>query len=84
MNRRIRKKKTMYYYIWNILKEKLEEVTGRSDPLNLFLVTLTQGSRKSRIKLEKARTKNQLRKNEKYKLKILNKKVTGYGMKAWI
>ena len=64
----------MYYYIWNMLEEELEEVTGQSDPLKLFLVTLTQGSRKSRIKLEKAKTKNQLRKNEKYKLKLLNKK----------
>ena len=57
-----------------MLEEELEEVTGQSDPLKLFLVTLTQGSRKSRIKLEKAKTKNQLRKNEKYKLKLLNKK----------
>ena len=48
-----------------MLEEKLEKVTRQSDPLNLFLVTLTQGSRKSRNKLEKARTKNQLRKNEK-------------------
>ena len=36
-----------------MLEEKLEKVTGQNDPLNLFLVTLTQGSRKSRIKLEK-------------------------------
>ena len=55
-------------------EEELEEVTGQSDPLNLFLITLTQGSRKSRIKLDKTRTKNQLRKNQKYKLKLLNKK----------
>ena len=64
----------MYYYIWNMQEEELEEVTGQSDPLNLFLITLTQGSRKSRIKLDKTRTKNQLRKNQKYKLKLLNKK----------
>ena len=55
-------------------EEELEEVTGQSDSLNLFLITLTQGSRKSRIKLDKTRTKNQLRKNQKYKLKLLNKK----------
>ena len=64
----------MYYYIWNMQEDELEEVTGQSDPLNLFLITLTQGSRKSRIKLDKTRTKNQLRKNQKYKLKLLNKK----------
>ena len=64
----------MYYYIWNMQEEELEEVTGQSDSLNLFLITLTQGSRKSRIKLDKTRTKNQLRKNQKYKLKLLNKK----------
>ena len=31
-------------------QEGLEEITGQSDPLNLFLVTLTQASRKSRTK----------------------------------
>ena len=51
--------------------------TGQSDPLNLFLVTLTQRSRKSRTKLEKTRTTNQRGKSEKSKLKLLNKKVTG-------
>ena len=45
-------------------REELEKVTGQSDPLNLVLVTLTRCSRKSRIKLEKTRIRNQLRKNE--------------------
>ena len=45
-------------------REELEKVTGQSDPLNLVLVTLTRSSRKSRIKLEKTRIRNQLRKNE--------------------
>ena len=59
-------------------QEELGEIAGQSDPLNLVLVTLTQGSRKYRTKLEKTRTTNQRGKNEKSKLKLLNKKVTGY------
>ena len=58
-------------------QEELGEIAGQSDPLNLVLVTLTQGSRKYRTKLEKTRTTNQRGKNEKSKLKLLNKKVTG-------
>ena len=45
-------------------REELEKVTGQSDPLNLVLVTLTRSSRKSRIKLEKTRIRNQLRKTK--------------------
>ena len=58
-------------------QEELGEIAGQSDPLNLVLVTLTQGSRKYRTKLEKTRTTNQRGKNEKFKRKFLNKKVTG-------
>ena len=50
--------------------EELKEVTGQSDPLNLIFSYFD--------KLEKARTRNQLRKNEKLKLKLQSKKVTGY------
>ena len=44
----------------------------------LFLVNLTQGSRNPESDQKKARAKNQLKKNEIFKLKFLNIKVTGY------
>ena len=56
------------------VQEELEEIARHSDPLNL---TLTQGSRKSRTKLEKTKTTNRRRKKQKSKFKLLNRKVTG-------
>ena len=59
--------------------EGLEQLTGQSDPLNLVFSYFDSRFQEIQNQIRKSnRTRIQLRKNEKFKLKLLNKKVKGY------
>ena len=59
-------------------QQELEEITGQSGPLNLVFIYFDSRFQKNQNQIRKNKAKEPAQKNEKSKLKLLNKKVTGY------
>ena len=59
-------------------QQELEEITGQSGPLNLVFIYFDSRFQKNQNQIRKNKSKEPAQKNEKSKLKLLNKKVTGY------
>ena len=59
-------------------QQELEEITGQSGPLNLVFIYFDSRFQKNQNQIRKNKAKELAQKNEKSKLKLLNKKVTGY------
>ena len=59
-------------------QQELEEITGHSGPLNLVFIYFDSRFQKNQNQIRKNKAKEPAQKNEKSKLKLLNKKVTGY------
>ena len=58
-------------------QEELQEIAGQSDPLNLIFSYFDSRFQEIQNQIRKSKDKQQAGKNEKSKLKLLNKKVTG-------
>ena len=58
-------------------QEELEEITGQSDPLNLVFSYFDSRFQEIQNQIRKNKDNEPAGKNQKFKLKLLNKKVTG-------
>ena len=58
-------------------QEELEEIAGQSDPLNLVFSYFDSRFQEIQNQIRKNKDKEPAGKNEKSKLKLLNKKITG-------